>query len=341
MSATIVVDAFWGDSGKGKIAAYLAQRDKSAYCVRAGTGTNAGHSLYLDEERVLKTHQIPLAGLFTDAQLRVGSGVAVDPERFIEEVMRYDVEYATTERTRVDGRCPVILPEYREREKTDSHLTDQVGSTQSGTGVALAEFRMRRAPQAKDIPELESYCCDVAREVNEACAAGESVIIEGSQGTQLSLALTQDYPYCTSDNCTTAALADDVGLNWQHISEVVLVVKALPSRVGEGALPFQMSEGEQDSLGIAEFGVTTGRRRRKASQIPWELLKEAVMLNGPTQIALTFCDHYDPVISNQLQLTPKVQALIDQIEEIAQVPVTLVETGKLFEAIVETLGVDD
>ena len=41
MGATIVVDAFWGDSGKGKISAYLALQQRAAYCVRAGTGTNA------------------------------------------------------------------------------------------------------------------------------------------------------------------------------------------------------------------------------------------------------------------------------------------------------------
>ncbi len=59
MGATIIVDAFWGDSGKGKVASYLAQRDKADICVRAGTGTNAGHSLYLDAKRMIKTHPDP------------------------------------------------------------------------------------------------------------------------------------------------------------------------------------------------------------------------------------------------------------------------------------------
>ena len=47
MGAIIVVDAFWGDSGKGKIAAYLADKHRAAFSVRAGTGTNAGHSIFL------------------------------------------------------------------------------------------------------------------------------------------------------------------------------------------------------------------------------------------------------------------------------------------------------
>ncbi|MBM3280139.1 MAG: adenylosuccinate synthetase [Candidatus Handelsmanbacteria bacterium] len=46
MSAIIVVDAFWGDLGKGTVAAHFALLHHAAYCVRAGTGTNAGHSIF-------------------------------------------------------------------------------------------------------------------------------------------------------------------------------------------------------------------------------------------------------------------------------------------------------
>ncbi|HCR19720.1 MAG TPA: hypothetical protein DIU35_19770 [Candidatus Latescibacteria bacterium] len=47
--ATIVVEALWGDSGKGKISAYLALQNKVAFSVRAGTSTNAGHSIYFGD----------------------------------------------------------------------------------------------------------------------------------------------------------------------------------------------------------------------------------------------------------------------------------------------------
>jgi len=335
MGATIVVDALWGDSGKGKIASYLAARDKATICVRAGTGTNAGHSLYLDETTVLKTHQLPLSGILSGAALRVGSGVAVDPRLFQEELATF-ATYGVEARARVDARCPVILPEYLERERQSAHLTGTVGSTLSGTGIAQSEFCLRTAKQAKDIEELQPYTCDVALEINQACARGESVIVEGSQGTFLSLALTHDYPCCTSGNCTTAACIDDAGLNWQHVEEVVLVVKALPSRVGTGPLPFEVSVSDQDARGIAEYGVRTGRRRRKADRIPMDLLKESVMLNGPTQIALTFCDHYDPEAGERTAITDKVGMLIDSIQDAMNVPVTIVDTGKRLDSVLET-----
>ncbi|MCC7265435.1 MAG: adenylosuccinate synthetase, partial [Candidatus Latescibacteria bacterium] len=200
-----------------------------------------------------------------------------------------------------------------------------------------AEFALRRALQAGADPALAGYTADVARELNEACARGEIVVIEGSQGTHLSLALSHDYPCCTSDNCTTAALADDVGLNWQHIGEVVLVVKALPSRVGSGSLPHQLAPAEEDARGIAEYGVNTGRRRRKAAGISWPHLEESVMLNGPTQLALTFCDHLDPAVTGartKTDLTPPVRQLIDELEDRCGVPVTLCDCGKYFEDLV-------
>jgi adenylosuccinate synthase len=267
----------------------------------------------------------------------VGSGVAVDPEKFFAEIEAFDKVFSLRGRTKIDFRCPIILPEYKAKEAENSHLVNIIGSTASGTGVALAEFRLRKAKQARDIPALSEYLTDVAAEVNAACGRGETVVIEGSQGTHLSLALSRDYPFCTSDNCTAAALADDVGLNWQHIQDVILVVKAMPSRVGEGPLPFQLSTDEEERRGIAEYGVTTGRRRRKASQISWEHLDYAVMLNGPTQIALTFCDHYDPAIAGAVSrdITANIKKLVDKIEQRASVPVTLIETGKFYENIID------
>lgn len=334
MGATIVVDALWGDSGKGKVAAYTALRQKAAFCVRAGTGTNAGHSIYFEDGSEIRTHQLCCGWLHPDTQIRIGCGVAVDPETFVREIQRYKL----ADRTRVDLRCPVITPEHRAREKGDRHLAATLGSVCSGSGAARADFVLRKARQARDIRNLEEFLSDVPREINTACRDGLSVVIESSQGTHLSLALTTDYPFCTSDNCTAVAAADDTGLNWQYIRDVILVVKAIPSRVGEGPLPFEMGIGEQDRRGIAEFGVTTGRRRRKARGISWAHFEEAIMLNGPTQIALTFCDHLDPRVRGARKpeaLTEPVLELIRELETRAQVPVTIAETGKYFGDVVD------
>jgi adenylosuccinate synthase len=283
MGAVVIVDAMWGDSGKGKVCAHLSVRENATLAVRAGVGTNAGASLTLDDGTLVKARQLPTGWVNPTTKVAVGSGV----------------------------------------------LVETVGSTCTGNGAARADFVLRRARQARDEPTLAPYVTDVARAVNSAARDGV-VLVEGSQGTLLSLALSADYPCTTSDNCTAVAAMDDVGLNWRLVSDVIMVVKALPTRVGEGPLPYELSAGEARRRGVQEHGVITSRPRRKASQIDWELLEYATMLNGPTKIALTFCDHADPRMRggrDRTDVTPAVQALVEQVEAVTCAPVVLLDTG--------------
>jgi len=332
LGAVIVVDSLWGDAGKGKISGYLCQKYDANLCVRAGIGTNAGHSVYFRDGRSIILRQLPMGLLNETTQLRVGSGVTVDPKIFLAEVQRSRLQ----EIARVDFRCPIITDEDKEIERKHPVMT-KIDSTKSGCGSARARFVMREAKQAKDIPELGPYITDVAEEVNNYAKEG-IVVVEGSQGTHMSLALSQDYPYVTSDNCTTASFIDDIGLSWKLIDKVVMLVKCLPTRVGEGPLPHEMSWKEITNKGLQEYGVNTGRPRRKASAIDLDKLKYAAMLNGPTEIALTFCDHYDPGIKNETQpskITDRLNSLIRKIEQTVGAPVTLLDTGKWFNSIID------
>jgi adenylosuccinate synthase len=325
MGAVIIVDAMWGDSGKGKVCAHLARRDNVPLTVRAGVGTNAGASVTLDDGTLIKARQLPTGWLNPATTVAVGSGVLVDPEVFLAEVTRFELDG----RALVDGRCGLITPDHIAAERKDPHLAGVVGSTCTGNGAARADFILRRARQAREHPDLAPYVADVATTVNAAARNGD-VLIEGSQGTLLSLAFSSEYPYTTSDNCTAAAAMDDVGLNWQLVSDVVMVVKALPTRAGEGPLPFELCEKEILRRGVAEYGVVTGRPRRKAARLDWSLLEYATMLNGPTKIALTFCDHADPYMRgtrSAADITAPVRALIDQVEKVTGAPVALLDTG--------------
>lgn len=327
MNAIVIVDALWGDSGKGKACAHLAEKHDAALAVRAGVGTNAGASVTLDDGTLVKARQLPTGWINPGTRVAVGSGVLVDPRVFADEVARFGL----AGRAFVDGRCAVITPEHIQAEKDDPHLAATVGSTCTGNGQARADFVLRRALQARDVPELAPFVSDVAREVNDIAAAdGQTVIVESSQGTMLSLALSNDYPYTTSGNCTSAAAMDDVGLNWRLVTDVVMVVKSMPTRVGEGPLPYEIPVEEAIARGIAEYGVVTGRPRRKAERIDLDLLRYAAMLNGPTQIALTFCDHYDPAmrgVRSAAGITPRIRSLIAEVEEVTGAPVTMLDTG--------------
>src|SRR5690606_7708194 len=103
------------------------------------------------------------------------------------------------------------------------------------------DYVLRRGQQAKDIPELQPYLMDVAQMAHDADKGG-TVIVQGAQGTHLSLYLSHDYPNTTSQNCTATAALNDVGLAWTMDTMTVMVVKALPTRVGNGYLPHELLE---------------------------------------------------------------------------------------------------
>lgn len=333
--ARIIVGSQWGDEGKGLISAYLSARDKAKLVCRAGVGPNAEHGIFLTEQGpYLKVNQLPLGWMFdSDSQIRIGSGVAVNPELLFQEIKNFNLQ----ERVKVDYRCPIITPEHIEAERKSKGMNN-IGSTFSGSGFCRADHALRIAKHAEDILELKPFLTDVAIEINKT-AAEDVVTVESSQGTFLSLSVSPDYPNVTSDNVTAMAAADDVLLNWRKLKEVIMVVKTLPTREGSGSLGSkELSEKEMISRGLVERSSIGGVIRRKGEEINWEMLSYAAEINGATQIALTFCEHYDPLVKNirnTAGITDRIWKLIEKIENETKVPVTLLNTGKPYSSIID------
>lgn len=334
--AYLIIGAQWGDEGKGLISAYISKRENAKFVARAGTGANAEHGIFLKDERIyLKVNQLPLGWMFSPhVQIRIGSGVAVDPQKLKLEIERYHLK----DRVKVDYRCPIISPEHIEAEQQSKGMT-AIGSTFSGTGYCRADFALRKAKQARELDSLREILTDTSVDLNTACKT-DNVVIESSQGTYLSLALSPDYPNVTSDNVTAMAAADDVLLNWKYIREVVLVVKALPTREGAGKMGNvpELSLEEIERKGFVEPSSIGGVTRRKASGLDWDMLRYAVEVNGATQIALTFCDHYDPEMKNvkdKSRITTRVRGLMEEIEKETSIPVRILNTGKAYDNIID------
>ena len=342
-TAKIIVGAQWGDEGKGKISAYIVASDGAKYVARAGTGPNAEHGIFLkDEKTYLKTNQLPLGWIFSDdAKICIGSGVAIDSQKLFAEMFKYKL---SKERIILDYRSPIITPENIINDASSTRMRE-IGSTMSGVGPCRSDFINRIAKQVRDFPDTFSGITgDVGAILNDACKRGEEVVIESSQGTLLSLAASPFYPNVTSDNVTATAAMDDVLLNWQYVRDVVLVVKSMPTREGSRYSDGDMGKVEElspeeiESMGLFEPSSIGGKMRRKAKGIDFDLLKYAVEINGATQIALTFIDHYDPESKNakvEKDLGLKARLLIDKIEDMFNIPVTFVDTGKAYNNIID------
>jgi adenylosuccinate synthase len=140
---------------------------------------------------------------------------------------------------------------------------------------------------------LVPLATDAGKEIVHALDTGRHVLLEGAQGTALDLD-HGTYPYVTSSNTTAAAAAIGVGIGPTRIDDVVGVVKAYTTRVGNGPLPtgFQAEmDRRMRELG-GEFGATTGRPRR-CGWFDAVLARYAARVNGLTALAVTKLDVLD------------------------------------------------
>jgi adenylosuccinate synthase len=234
---------------------------------------------------------------------------------------------STVNRVGVDSQCAIIETRHIEADKV-GHLAQEIRTTGTGTGPCNAERALRKVKLAKDMAELKNLLADVPLEVNTAIDDGKNVLIEGTQGTYLSL-YHGTYPYCTSKDVTASAACSDVGVGPTKIDDVIIVFKAFTTRVGAGPLPNEISLEEAQKRGWTEYGTVTGRARR-AAPFSYDLAKRAVMLNGATQAAVTKIDVLFPECKgakSDQELSKEAKAFIENIEREIKIPVTLIGTG--------------
>ncbi len=140
---------------------------------------------------------------------------------------------------------------------------------------------------------LGSHIADTVTLLNDAMEAGKNVFFEGAQGTLLDID-HGTYPFVTSSSTTAAGASTGSGVGMKWINRVVGITKAYLTRVGSGPFPTELNDevGELLTTVGAEFGVTTGRRRR-CGWFDGVIIKYAARVNGLTDICLTKLDVLD------------------------------------------------
>jgi len=331
MPFTVVCGGSWGDEGKGKVLSYLALQDNPSIVVRAGVGTNAGHTIEFDN-REYKLRMVPSGFINPEARMLIGAGVLVDPNVLLEELK----ETKTEDRMGVDFQCGIIEQKHIDTDLTNAQIKGKIGTTGSGTGPANMDRAMRTLKIAKEVNELKNYLTDVSEEINDLLDEGKNVMAEGSQAIFLSL-FHGSYPYVTSKDTSAAAICSDVGVGPTRVSDVIVVMKTYLTRVGTGELPGELTPEETRKRGWEEYGTVTGRQRRAA---PFNLKKKkkAVRLNGATQIALTKLDILYPETAKADDidsLKKEPLEFIDRIEKETKAKVTIIGTGPSTENIID------
>lgn len=330
----VVIGTQWGDEGKGKIVDVLAEKVDIVARYQGGANAGhtvhvgddefvlhqipsgvlhegrrclLGNGVVLDVQQFFEEYDELLAR-GVDIEGRVGvsyrAQLLMPYHRFLDKA----VDLAAHTKIGTTGRgigpayedkagrrgvrtADLLNPERLARRIDDAKARVVTRLQELGAGTEELDRAMDETLALSD--RLLSIATDVGPEISAALRSGRHVLLEGAQGTALDLD-HGTYPFVTSSNTTAGGAATGTGIGPTQITDVIGIVKAYTTRVGEGPLPTAMSiemDEHVRKLG-GEFGATTGRPRR-CGWFDSVLTRFASQVNGLTGIAVTKLDVLD------------------------------------------------
>ena len=325
VSVWVVVGGQFGSEGKGKISAIITLQEKIDLCIRCG-GPNSGHSFQGQNGEMVLLRQLPTGFVRPETRLLIPAGGLLDLD-----VLRYEIESLglDADRVGIDRNAMVITSDDRDHERRLA-MSERLSSTLCGVGSAVARRALRTgdvdlaASAATSYSWLRPLLTDVSAEANSAVDSGKKVLIEGTQGSGLSLYHSSYYPKATSRDTNAAGFVSEVGLSPRLVSEIILVFRTFPIRVaGEQAGPLheeltweQLREESRSPLPLCEYTSVTHKLRR-LGRFDWGGAAMAVQINRPTRIAVNFLDYLDFTncgASGWAALTPGAKNFVATLE---------------------------
>ena len=329
-NVNVVLGAFYGDEGKGKIIDYLSKN--ALYAVRFSGGNNAGHSIEVDGKK-FAFHLLPSGILNKNIKAILGNGVVVDPKVLLEEINNLKENGYEVNNLYISEKAHVIMPYHiiLDGLLEEARGKNKIGTTKRGIGPAYCDKFERSGIRMEDFisdnfkelleiniknkniifkaygykeldfnevyteykeyaNKLKEYVCDTTTMLHEAIKNNENILCEGAQATLLDIDFGS-YPYVTSSNPTIGGVSTGTGIGARYINEVIGVIKAYSSRVGEG--PYVTEQKNEIGDMIRELGHeygTTTKRPRRCGWLDIVALNYAIMINGMTSIAINHLD---------------------------------------------------
>jgi len=340
---TVVLGAQWGDEGKGKVVDMLATKMDLVCRCQGGNNAGhtvvvdgAEYDFHLLPSGIINSECISiigngvvvhLPGLFEELKKNEAKGLKDWENRLLisdrahlvfdfhqsadglQENMKEGQKLGTTKKG--------IGPTYSSKAiRNGIRMCDLVGDWNvfKERYVSLANMYERQYPSLKvnenDLKRYEEYAkkikplvTETVSYLNRAIQEGKHVLVEGANAAMLDIDFGT-YPYVTSSNCSIGGVCTGLGLPPSRIGDVIGVVKAYTTRVGEGPFPSEL----KDEIGAMlqekghEIGVTTQRKRR-CGWLDICVLRHTNMVNGYTALCLTKLDILDEL--------PKIKIAVD------------------------------
>ncbi len=340
----VIVGGQFGSEGKGQIAAHISPEYD---CLMRVGGPNAGHTVF---EKPFKHvfHLLP-SGSYraANAKLLIGPGAVLNLDKILEEIRTFGIG---KDRLVIDENAVIISSKDIEAE---TQIKENISSTAQGVGVATAGNILARLlgddkHKAKNfVKELRPFLGSTHNELEKLFNEGKRVLLEGTQGTTLSLQ-HGIYPYVTSRDTTASGCLSEAGISPRRVRKIIMVTRTYPIRVGGNSGPFLSNELTMEEISkrsgkdlevLKKTEITTTTKKdRRIAEFSWSLFRKSCELNSPTDIALTFTDYIS--VKNEKarryhNLTEDTRRFIEEIESCAGVKVSLIGTTFDYRAVID------
>ncbi|MBK6421352.1 MAG: adenylosuccinate synthase [Gemmatimonadetes bacterium] len=329
----VVVGAQWGDEGKGKLVDVLAERADYVVRYQGGANAGhtvwigdaqfilhqipsgilhdrctcvVGNGVVLDPETFFtELDGLTAKGVNTRGRIVISdrAHLVLPYHKLLDKAHERSQNIGTTGRgigpayEDKIGRRGVRVGDLRHLESAKALLSERVARANQLLAMMgsseLASEREHHELLERLAPRLLPMAVDAGCMVHTALKEGRRVLLEGAQGALLDVD-HGTYPFVTSSNTTAGGAAIGAGVGPTAIDEVLGVVKAYTTRVGNGPLPTQAEPGVEEHLRKlgGEFGATTGRPRR-CGWFDATVVRYSVRVNGLTGLAVTKLDVLD------------------------------------------------
>lgn len=305
---TLILGAFRGDEGKGKIVDYYTKYSNKLV-IRYNGSCNAGHTLVRNGKELV-LHQIPSA-IISGISCLIAHGCLVNLSKLLKEIE--DVEQWSKEGLidlhgksvrdllKVAYGCHLIQDKHIQLDIEREETGKGNGSTRQGISPAYGDKYLRSGIRIYDSEEakiaLDGMLVDDTTYLNSIKI--KDVMFEGAQGVMLDIDSAY-YPNVSSSSVGVGGVLAGTGINIEKllnddIFEVVGIVKAYMTSVGVGYFPTEIKENnteydlEHMRKVSKEYGATTGRPR-KIGFLDLPMLQYSIHISGIQSVVLTRLD---------------------------------------------------
>ena len=329
----LVLGSQWGDEGKGKITNFLSEKadiviryqggnnaghtivfdghkyalrlipsgvfNESVKCILAN-GMVINPRAFKEEVDELRNAGFPCQNLYISDRAHVLFDHHIELDRLNEESLG-SKKIGTTKRgigpayadkiSRVGMRmCDFISPEFPTLYKDLLTIKNKQIIDMGGNPIDY-EKTVKEYTVLADF--VRPMVVDTISMIGEARKSKKNILFEGAQGALLDVDFGS-YPYVTSSNVTSGGTVDGTGIGCHGVDDILGIVKAYETRVGEGAFPTEQLNEVGDLIRERghEYGTVTHRPRRTGF-LDLPALKYSIQINSISYLCLTLLDVLD------------------------------------------------